>query len=144
MTLLFQREGQPGLEVQTPQSSGGSGGRPWLPVAVQPAGAAHDPFPPLVVNIGDMLSDWTAGLLRSTLHRVVIPRRRVDDRYSVAFFCHPVATTELSPVPSRLMEERGRAIDGGRKDEGKVLTAAEHLQRRLAETYGWAKDAPQR
>ena len=80
-----------------------------------------------------MLSDWTGRLLRSTMHRVTIPRRRRDDRYSVAFFCHPVATTELVPVPSPLIpkdvEWDGKGV--------KILTAAEHLKKRLAETYGW-------
>ena len=103
-----------------------------MPVAVQPPGTADDAYPPVVVNIGDMLSDWTGRVLRSTMHRVVIPKGRTEDRYSVAFFCHPVATTELVPVPSPLIE--------GRREGGeKVLTAAEHLKKRLAETYGWEK-----
>ena len=111
----------------------------WTPVAVRPPGTAADPAPPLVVNIGDMLSDWTGRRLRSTLHRVVIPPRRAEDRYSVAFFCHPVASTPLVPVPSPLIEAREGVARGGGRGEGEVLTAAEHLKRRLAETYGWEK-----
>lgn len=32
---------------------------------------------PILVNIGDLLSYWTNGLLKSTVHRVVFPKRYV-------------------------------------------------------------------
>ena len=105
----------------------------WMPITVNPPGTENDPYPPIVVNIGDMLSDWTNGLLKSTMHRVVIPKIRGDDRYSIAFFCHPVATTELVPVPSPLIQSIG--LD--KKKDEKVLTAEQHLKKRLADTYGW-------
>ena len=43
--------------------------------------------PPLVVNIGDLLSYWTAGLLKSTIHRVKFPKAQElgQDRYSIVF-----------------------------------------------------------
>ena len=44
--------------------------------------------PPLVVNIGDLLSYWTAGLLKSTIHRVKFPAKAQElgqDRYSIVF-----------------------------------------------------------
>ena len=128
MTLLFQRPSQSGLEIQSPDGS-------WMPVTVQPPGTERDPFPPLVVNIGDMLSDWTGRLLRSTMHRVVIPKRRPEARYSIAYFCHPVATTQLVAVPSPRIRKNGEA--NGAVEAPKVLTAAEHLKKRLAEIYGW-------
>lgn len=131
MTLLFQRPSQPGLEIQTPSSK-------WAPVDVYPAGTENDTVPPIVVNIGDLLSYWTAGVLRSTMHRVCIPKKNKEDRYSIAFFCHPVATTKLTPIPSPLVSA---AKDDAMKPEdnkkAQILTAAEHLQKRLAITYGW-------
>lgn len=131
MTLLFQRPSQPGLEIQSPSST-------WAPVAVYPPGTEDDAVPPIVVNIGDLLSYWTAGVLKSTMHRVCLPRKNKEDRYSIAFFCHPVATTELTPIPSPLV---GAAEDDARKPEenkkAQILTAAEHLRKRLAATYGW-------
>ncbi|EAW17576.1 putative oxidoreductase, 2OG-Fe(II) oxygenase family [Aspergillus fischeri NRRL 181] len=155
ITLLFQRPGQPGLEIRTPDGS-------WAPVPVQP-GNAEDasvyPFPPILVNIGDLLSYWTDSLLKSTIHRVVFPLSEQrspnpQDRYSIAYFCHPVDTTELVPVPSEAVvahreycrkngitnEQVGFGGGAGNMAPGKrALTAYEHLESRLAATYGFKK-----
>ncbi|KAJ5919501.1 hypothetical protein N7454_009336 [Penicillium verhagenii] len=156
ITLLFQRAGQPGLEIQTPEGQ-------WAPVPVYPQGCGeHEeyPFPPILVNIGDALSYWTDGLLKSTVHRVVFPGGNVGldtdvqrDRYSIAFFCGPIESTELIPVPSQVVaahRERVRKHSGdgdgdstvgfgggasGLNHDGRRLTAGEHLKARLAATY---------
>ncbi|KAL4890241.1 hypothetical protein BDV59DRAFT_185115 [Aspergillus ambiguus] len=158
VTLLFQRPGQPGLEIRTPEGS-------WAPVPVQPGGGAPatevEPrgfaFPPILVNIGDLLSYWTDGLLKSTVHRVVFPLAEQrspspQDRYSIVFFCHPLDRTELVPVPSELVTayRQERAASGladekvgfgggaGHLEPGKrALTAEEHLHSRLAATYSF-------
>lgn len=100
----------------------------WAPVPVWPKGATsvQDEFPPILINIGDMLSFWTNGLLKSTVHRVVFPlaervaanpeskKTATDaaaesasnsrDRYSVVFFCHPLNDCNLvPPVPSPMV-----------------------------------------
>ncbi|KAF8449741.1 hypothetical protein BDZ91DRAFT_751695 [Kalaharituber pfeilii] len=129
VTLLFQLPNQDGLEILTPNGGG------WKPVPVHPAG--YEGPPPILVNLGDLLSYWTAGLLRSTVHRVIFPpHSRVggDDRYSIVYFCHPIGSTHLIPVPSEMVRERGNR---GANADTKVLTAAEHLKGRLAATYGW-------
>ncbi len=64
MTMLFRLKGQAGLEILTKENT-------WAPVPVTPPGTENDPAPPILVNIGDLLSYWTNGLLRSTVHRVV-------------------------------------------------------------------------
>lgn len=74
LTLLFQRPLQPGLEILTPSSS-------WASVPVYPPGTESDPFPPILVNIGDLMQFWTDGLLRSTVHRVTFPEHGGQDRY---------------------------------------------------------------
>ncbi|EEQ32306.1 conserved hypothetical protein [Microsporum canis CBS 113480] len=131
ITLLFQRDGQPGLEILTPSNE-------WAGVPVRPVGAGSVGSPPVLVNIGDLLSHWTCGLLKSTVHRVVFPvgAARERDRYSVVYFCHPVHETELVPVPSKLVDERRKGACGGVK----VQTAQEHLASRLAATYGGLAD----
>lgn len=117
----------------------------WAPVPVVPRGTENDPSPPILVNIGDLLSYWTNGLLRSTVHRVVFDGKGVNGesnteaRYSIAFFCHPAHDTKLSTVPSKRVMEFGGVVDGAKEGnpyaERKVLTANEHLQMRLQESY---------
>ncbi|KAJ6078995.1 hypothetical protein N7467_008748 [Penicillium canescens] len=157
VTLLFQRPGQPGLEILTPEKT-------WAPVPIIPDNGSEAekkkyPFPPILVNIGDLLSYWTDGLLKSTVHRVVFPlaeQRSEDpqDRYTLVYFCHPVDATELVPVPGevvRLHRERTGGIGeggivgfgggAGSLEAGKrPLTAHEHLMSRLEATYGFKKD----
>ena len=135
MTLLFQRPSQPGLEIRKPDSS-------WSPVAVSPPGTENDALPPIVVNIGDLLSYWTNGLLKSTVHRVNIPKVGKRDRYSIAFFCHPVASTELIPIPSKIVSEMRGTLDGKGQSgiTKRVMTAKEHLHNRLAAVYGWGHE----
>ncbi|KAH6689588.1 2OG-Fe(II) oxygenase superfamily protein [Plectosphaerella plurivora] len=143
LTLLFRLPGQAGLEILTRDNT-------WAPVPVRPAGTESDPSPPILVNIGDLLSYWTNGLLRSTVHRVVFGGSKTSTtivdgetdtgpRYSIAFFCHPVGSVTLDPVPSDRV--RGFKPDAGTPSanpyaEKKVLTADEHLHMRLAASYG--------
>ncbi|CAK7901079.1 hypothetical protein CAAN1_06S02366 [[Candida] anglica] len=135
MTLLFQQENQEGLEIYSPVSKG------WEPVPF--VGANTDKFkgsaPPIVVNIADQLSYWTGGLLKSTIHRVKFPPKVQETgqpRYSIVFFSHPNDETLLEPVPSPIVRNiKGR---GANNDEGKLVTAKQHLDKRLAATYGWS------
>lgn len=90
LTLLFQRQGETGLEVcagkdTTPKEAMQSG--LWVPC---------DPIPgAITVNIGDALQYWSDGRLKSTFHRVRMPRKDEyqGDRYSLAYFANARATT---------------------------------------------------
>ncbi|ETS79604.1 hypothetical protein PFICI_09457 [Pestalotiopsis fici W106-1] len=140
ITLLFRLAGQAGLEVLTPENV-------WAPVPVVPPGTEADPAPPVLVNIGDLLSYWTNGLLRSTVHRVTFDggsggvngESSTGPRYSIAFFCHPANDTKLEPVPSARVREFAGSLDSAKEGnpyaERKVLTATEHLQMRLEASY---------
>jgi isopenicillin N synthase-like dioxygenase len=138
ITMLFRLKGQAGLEILTQENT-------WAPVPVSPPGTENDPAPPILVNIGDLLSYWTNGLLRSTIHRVVFPGGSVVDgetdvepRYSIAFFCHPVGTTPLTAVPSERVRDFSATASTDNANpyaERKVLTADEHLQMRLRASY---------
>lgn len=136
VTMLFQKEGEDGLEIFSPLS------KSWVPVSFTPA-SSNDPdaAPPLVVNIADLLSFWTAGVLKSTIHRVKFPKEAQitgKDRYSVVYFLHPQNSVLLEPVPSEQVTQitnRGPQYDA--QKNGKYITALEHLQKRLAATYGW-------
>ncbi|KAF1996793.1 Clavaminate synthase-like protein [Amniculicola lignicola CBS 123094] len=158
LTLLFRLPGQPGLELLHPRTG------TWVPVPVDPSSPSspssplsNQPPPPILVNIGDLLSFWTCGLLTSTVHRVVFSGG--EERYSMAYFCHPLDGVELGRVPSGVidgftgresvqgrragaLEEQYRRLgleDGRGEGEGVgvgVLTAKQHLDRRLKVTYG--------
>lgn len=131
MTLLFQKENQEGLEIYSPIS------KQWEQVPFVASSSDNGMAPPIVVNIGDLLSYWTAGLLKSTIHRVKFPKKVQEtgqDRYSIVFFSHPNDDALLEPVPS----ERIKKIEGrGANKASHTITAKEHLQKRLAATYGW-------
>ncbi|KAK3373794.1 hypothetical protein B0T24DRAFT_275487 [Lasiosphaeria ovina] len=143
ITMLFRLKGQAGLEILTREDT-------WAPVPVTPPGTEGDAAPPILVNIGDLLSYWTNGLLRSTVHRVVFPgpgkgavegETDADPRYSMAFFCHPVGTTPLTPVPSERVRQfkapPSSSSQAAQLDPAgeKVLTADEHLNMRLRASY---------
>ncbi|KAJ5492228.1 Oxoglutarate/iron-dependent dioxygenase [Penicillium expansum] len=107
VTLLFQRPGQPGLEILTQDGS-------WAPVPIVPGTAAEAEGYPY----------WTDGLLKSTVHRVVFPLAEQQspnpqDRYTLVYFCHPIDETELVPVPSEIVAAH-RERTGGVAADGKV------------------------
>lgn len=80
LTLLYQDDSG-GLEVRTQ--------RGWI---------AAPPLPgTLVCNIGDMLDRMTAGLYRSTPHRVKL-NRGVRDRLSVPLFLDPSFDARVQPI----------------------------------------------
>lgn len=133
VTLLFRLPDQPGLEILTPEGQ-------WATVPVKPASDDHSEHLPILVNIGDLLSYWTNGLLKSTIHRVMFPKAEDGpaggaDRYSLVYFCHPLDDSELSEVPSRVVAAHRKSGNGGILVR-KAMTAREHLNNRLAATYG--------
>lgn len=138
ITLLFQLPGQPGLEILTPEGV-------WAGVPVDPRSHPHHTSPnsqdserpplPILINFGDLLEDWTGGLFKSTVHRVVFPPGEQADRYSIAYFCQPLDDATLDPVPSRLVKEFTMKTGKTSQRDGKVLTSRDHLMERLAATY---------
>ena len=110
LTLLFQREGQTGLQV-CPGEHAHSGR--WTNV---------DPDERLITcNIGDMLMRWSDDQLRSTLHRVRGPKpgESAPSRYSLAFFAQ-------ANKPALIESPSGRF---------EPITAADFLQQRIAANF---------
>lgn len=138
VTLLFQQEGESGLQIHSPVS------KKWeeVPyVAARGEFAEKGEAAPLVVNIADQLCYWTNGVLKSTIHRVRFPKDLLDqgkDRYSIVLFAHPGHDTVLEPVPSKRIESvKGRGASYYMEKHGVSQTAGEHLNKRLSSTYGW-------
>lgn len=131
LTLLFQTA--PGLEILSPVT------KKWTPVpyiqSSTPGAAA-----PLVVNIADLLSFWSSGVLRSSIHRVKFPKEVQEsgaDRYSIVYFLHPQNSVPLEPIPSDIVRAAGTHRGSNAQKDGSYMTALQHLQKRLAATYGW-------
>jgi isopenicillin N synthase-like dioxygenase len=81
MTLLFQ-DSVGGLQVKSRDNT-------WIDAQVMPGTVLYAPRHRISdgrVNLGDALQFWTKGLLKSTVHRVLIPPKQ---RYSIAYFVEP-------------------------------------------------------
>lgn len=74
----------------------------------------------LLVCGGHMLSRWTGRLYKAAVHRVMRPPNsqghRVDERYSVAFFCYPDRGTIITNV-----------LACGSGDEAEPLNVVDYL-----------------
>jgi isopenicillin N synthase-like dioxygenase len=140
LTLLFrQPSDQGGLQVLLPDEE--QGGDCWVDVP-----CLEDA---IVVNIGDALEFWTAGRLRSTVHRVVFPRcaRENVARMSIPVFIQPDRNVMLAPLirsedqpkagRARATEEAGFLEVLRRKGypSAKPVTSHEHLATRIRATY---------
>lgn len=87
-------------------------------------------------------------MLKSTMHRVTF--QGGQERYSMAYFCHPLDEARLDVVESEAImkvkdDEAARSEVEAQRNKigwvveegtGEVLTAGEHLNRRLNVTYG--------
>jgi len=82
ITLLAQDD-VGGLQVQSPDGE-------WIDAPPR-AGT-------FVMNVGQMLHQWSNGVLRATPHRVI--NRSGRERYSVPFFFDPNVATVIGPLPS--------------------------------------------
>lgn len=120
-TLLTQ-ECEGGLEIQIPH-----GGR-WERVGHLPGA--------ILVNTGDILASWTNNELPALRHRVVVPEHYGRGRHSIAFFVHPDHNTPIEPLDIKITKTNQEPAPCRlQKKKRGVLTAYQHLQRRLRETY---------
>jgi isopenicillin N synthase-like dioxygenase len=126
LSLLFQHEHQSGLEVLDRSSN------IWYPVS------PHDDM--LVVNFGDVAEYWSKGLIKSIVHRVVMPTEKNTERFSIVYFAHPELSALLTPIPSKVIIDREFIKDSHAQhalnhQNEEVLTAGEHLHMRLRQTH---------
>lgn len=110
LTLLFQRNGQGGLQVCPGKEREA---QQWT--SIEPSDEA------ITCNIGDMLMRWSDDLLPSNFHRVRSPRpdEHRGARYSIAFFAQANSETTIAG-PRRKYPE---------------ITAKEYLQQRISANF---------
>jgi len=110
VTILFQ-DSLGGLEAKSVSGD-------WL---------SADPIPgSILINVGDLLENFTSGRFPATRHRVVVPEqefRRQSARQSIAFFVHPDDQVMCSPLD-------------GPDPRYPPVTALGHLENRFRATYG--------
>ncbi|KAJ4358710.1 uncharacterized protein N0V89_003294 [Didymosphaeria variabile] len=110
LTILFNRVG--GLQVLLPNTSD------WVYVRPMPGCA--------IINLGDAMVKFSAGILRSNMHRVVAPPGTQENlvRYSLVYFSRPEYDVKMKRIEGGLV---GRvANDGEVEDE----STREWLKRR--------------
>ncbi|KAJ9603847.1 hypothetical protein H2200_011368 [Cladophialophora chaetospira] len=90
ITILFQNQ-IAGLQVRPPKYTGPiKDDEKWLDAPVIPGA--------VLINIGETMSFFSGGLMKSTLHRVArspLAEDQGKDRFSMAYFCHPNMDTLL-------------------------------------------------
>ncbi|GAA5083612.1 isopenicillin N synthase family dioxygenase [Nocardia iowensis] len=113
LTILYQDTDIGGLQVR-------DGGGQWRDVPANPGG--------FIVNIGDLMSLWTAGRWVSTMHRVVNPERgNASSRLSIPFFYLPNHDAAIDPI--------GAFADRGAQDHFGVATAGQWISRKMQKTF---------
>ena len=119
LTLLRQEEAPGGLQVLTKDGD-------WVPVPVVPGA--------LVVNIGDLMMQWTNDLWISTLHRVANPPRpRAADslRQSLVFFHQPNYDAVVECIPT--------CVADGDRPRHTPITSGDHLLNKFRATFETSK-----
>jgi isopenicillin N synthase-like dioxygenase len=116
LTILQKDEAPGGLQVRTEKGE-------WIDVPHVP-----DSF---VVNLGDLMAEWTNDRWRSTLHRVAVPPTDAvgtTDRMSMAFFHQPNYDAVVECIPTCCSTDNlaryGRTTSG----EHVVMKITKHRQ----------------
>lgn len=111
LTILFNWLG--GLQIRLPDTD------EWVYVRPIPGSA--------IVNLGDALVKFTAGLLRSNVHRVAPPLPPQDklDRYSLVYFSRPEDSVILRRLNGGLIDAQPQA-----KTNEMEMTSEEWILRR--------------
>lgn len=107
LTILQKDDAAGGLQVQDHDGS-------WIDVPAIPGS--------FVVNLGDLMAEWTNDRWRSTMHRVVMPeenRRNSSNRYAMAFFHQPNYDAVVECIPT--------CCDDGNPARYGKTTSGEHV-----------------
>ncbi|RFU27497.1 hypothetical protein B7463_g8847, partial [Scytalidium lignicola] len=118
LTILFNWLG--GLQIRLPETG------EWVYVRPVPGSA--------VVNLGDALVKFTAGLLRSNVHRVATPLPPQDglDRYSLVYFSRPEDAVVLRRLKGGIIDAQPQT----EKEEVEMTSEEWILRRSLGDLRG--------
>ena len=66
----------------------------------------------------------------------MFPKNSREDRYSVAYFCHPADELPLEPVPSSVVQDHVEiGVTEEKGNAHSIMTAGEYLKSKLQATY---------
>ncbi|RFU35337.1 hypothetical protein B7463_g926, partial [Scytalidium lignicola] len=89
----------------------------------------------IICNVGDAMQFWSAGYLKSTIHRVVRPPKDQDsvNRLGLFYFVRPGDDVDIAPAPSPLLRRLGYITDEDLKQgEGKKrVTGLQYVRERV-------------
>ncbi|OQD66251.1 hypothetical protein PENDEC_c065G04816 [Penicillium decumbens] len=73
----------------------------------------------IICNVGDTLDFWSAGYLKSTIHRVVRPPKDQDHihRLGLFYFVRPGDNVDIKPAPSPLLKRLGLVPKNQKENE---------------------------
>lgn len=116
LTILRQDDAPGGLQVLDPRSN------QWVAVPADPAA--------FVVNLGDLMQQWTNDRWRSTLHRVVVPPAGSGPsrRQSMAFFHNANYHARIECLPT--------CVAHGEQPHHAPVIAGPHLQSKFRRAVG--------
>jgi isopenicillin N synthase-like dioxygenase len=127
VTILFNRLG--GLQVLPPNSNEWSYVKPLRGHAV--------------INLGDAMVKFSAGILRSNIHRVVNPPGQQENhtRMSLVYFARPADDVILKALDGSFLIDEKRRRDPENHDEEEITSKEWILRRALGRRQGgdWTK-----
>lgn len=122
LTILQKDDAPGGLQVQGDDGS-------WIDVPNVPGS--------FVVNLGDLMAEWTNDRWRSTMHRVVLPdteSRGSSNRYSMAFFHQPNYDAVVECIPTCCTEDNPARYGKTTSGEHVVMKITKHRAPELTGT----------
>lgn len=124
LTLLWNQN-IAGLQIKT--SSGQWKYVPPVPGDEKTAGTG------IICNVGDTLSFWSAGYLKSTTHRVVRPPEDQTgvDRLGLFYFVRPGDDVDIKPVASPLLKRLGLVSSDQPDQERQKITGRQYVRERV-------------
>lgn len=104
LTILFNITG--GLQLLVPDSTDVKDEKSWRYVQPVPGCA--------IINLGDAMVEWTAGILRSNMHRITYSLGEQGEvpRYSLAYLVRPSGDQTLSTGRRRRLLDECTAVGG--------------------------------
>ena len=89
----------------------------------------------IVCNVGDTLDFWSAGYLKSTVHRVVRPPedQAALFRQGLFYFVRPGDTVDIKPAPSPLLKRLGLVRND--QEDAEPVTGLQYVRERVKDYH---------